>query len=148
MWNLALKSFNIAHQGTQPLLLYPKCNPSYKFSLYIYISIFRKNIPAYNKSHLHKFHLQSNKDLGYGLVGHDKVLQFDMLGVNILRNKCINFRVAIPENLQSNDGRYTFPCQQRIPPRPQGTVAWLKTCDNRHTDTQASCSQGQAATLT
>jgi len=112
------------------------------------MAIFRKNIPAYNKSHLHKFCLQSDKDLRYGLVGQDKVLQFDMLGVNILRNICINSRVAIPENLQSNDGRCMFPWQQRIPPRPQGTDARLKTCDNRHTDTQASCSQGQAATHT
>jgi hypothetical protein len=75
------------------------------------MAIFRKNIPAYNRSHLHKFHLQSDKDLGYSLVGQDKVLQFDVLGVNILRNICINFRVAIPENLQSNDGRCTLPCQ-------------------------------------
>jgi hypothetical protein len=112
------------------------------------MAIFRKNIPAYNKGHLHKFHLESHKDLGYGLVGHDKVLHFYMLGVNILRNICMNFRVAIPENLQSNDGRCTFSWRQRIYPRPQGTVAWLNTCDNRHTDTQASCSQGQAATLT
>jgi len=97
------------------------------FWQFLYMAIFRKNIPTYNKCHLHKFHLQSDKDLDYGLVGHDKVLQFDMLVVNILRNICINFRVAIPENLQSNDGRCMFPCQQRIPPRPQGTVAWLKT---------------------
>jgi hypothetical protein len=112
------------------------------------MAIFRENIPAYNKSYLHKFHLQSAKDLGYGLVGHDKLLQFDMLSVNISRNICINFRFAIPENLQNNDGRCMFPYQQRVTPRPQGTVAWLNTCDNRHTDTQASCSQGQTATLT
>jgi hypothetical protein len=60
-------------------------------------------------------------------VGHDEVLQFDMLGVNISRNICINFRVAIPENLQANEGRCMFPCQQRIPPRPQGTVAQAET---------------------
>jgi len=112
------------------------------------MAIFRENIPAYNKSHLHKFHLQSDKDLGYSFVGHDKLLQFDMLGVNMLRNICINFSIAIPENLQDNDGRCMFPYQQGIPPRPQGTVAWLKTCDNRQTDIQASCYQGQAATHT
>jgi len=86
------------------------------------MAIFRENIPAYNKSHLHKFHLQSVRDLGYSFVGHDKLLQFDMLGVSILRNICINFRVAIPENLQNIDGRCMIPYQQRI---PQGHKALL-----------------------
>jgi hypothetical protein len=88
------------------------------------MAILRKNIPAYNKTHLHKFYLQSDTDLGYGLVGHDKVLLFDMLGVNILWNICINFKAAIPENLH---GRYMFPCQHKIPPRPQNTAAQAET---------------------
>ena len=142
MLNLAFKSFNIARQGTQALLLYSICNPSYKFSLYIWQSS-GKISPHITRATCISF-IFSHTDVSYGLVGHDKVLQFDMLGVNILRNICINFRVAIPENMQSYDGSCMFPCQQRKPPRPQGTAA----CDNRHTDTQASCSQGQAATLT
>jgi hypothetical protein len=52
---------------------------------------------------------------------------FDMLGVNILWNICINFKAAIPENLQTNDGRYMLPCQQKIPPRPQDTAEQAET---------------------
>ena len=60
------------------------------------MAIFRKNIPAFNKSHLHKFHLHSDNDLGYGLPGHDKVLQFDMLGVNIFKEYMHQFQSCHP----------------------------------------------------
>ena len=41
-----------------------------------------------------------------------------------------------------------FPASREYPQGHKALFHRLKTCDNKHTDTQASCSQGQAATLT
>jgi hypothetical protein len=87
----------------------------YIFTTYCYLQ--EHGPHTYKNSHLHKFHLHSDKDLHYGVMGNKSVAVWQV-SVNNFEKHTALISDATSKNLKTNNGRCKSPYQQRTPPRP------------------------------